>query len=336
MKIAVDAMGGDYAPAAIVEGAVQAAKVANGRYQIVLVGDKGQIERELERLNESNLDIEIVHASEVIAMDESPTEAIKKKKDSSMAVAARLHKTGEVQAVVSAGNTGAFMASSLLNLGRLKGVNRPGLGSFIPNEKGMSVVIDVGANAECKPINLLQFGIMGAQYVRHIFDKENPRVGLLSNGEEESKGNALTKEAHQLLKKSNLNFIGNVEGRDILKGTAEVVVCDGFVGNIVLKFAESIVGMLKNTIKKSVGKNILSNVGAFLMRPAFRQLAKIMDYQEYGGVPLLGVNGVCIVCHGSSSPKAIRNAVREAEKMVRLNVNRLIEVEIARSLGAQA
>ncbi len=333
MKIAVDAMGGDYAPEAIVEGAVQAAKVAKGRYQVVLVGDRDKIKKELERLSESNLDIEIVHASEIIGMEESPTEAIKKKKDSSMAVAARLHKEGKVQAVVSAGNTGAFMASSLLSLGRLKGVNRPGLGSFIPNEKGMSVVIDVGANAECKPINLLQFGIMGAQYVRHIFDKENPRVGLLSNGEEESKGNALTKEAHQLLKKSDLNFIGNVEGRDILKGTAEVVVCDGFVGNIVLKFAESIVGMLKNTIKKSVGKNILSNIGAFLMRPAFRQLAKIMDYQEYGGVPLLGVNGVCIVCHGSSSPKAIRNAVREAEKMVRLNVNQLIEAEIAKSLG---
>ncbi len=334
MKIAVDAMGGDYAPQAIVEGAVQAAKVAKGRYGIVLVGDQSKIEQELSMLGAKGMaGIEIVHASEVIEMHDSPTEAIKQKKDASMIVATRLQKSGEVQAVVSAGNTGAFMATSLLSLGRLKGVNRPGLGSFIPNEKGMSVVIDVGANSECKPLNLLQFGIMGSLYVRYIFDTQNPRVGLLSNGEEETKGNNLTRDAHQLLKKSHLNFIGNVEGRDILKGTAEVIVCDGFVGNIVLKFAESIVGMLKNTIKKSIGKNVLSNLGAVLMRPAFRQLSKLMDYQEYGGVPLLGVNGVCIVCHGSSSPKAIRNAIREAEKMVNRDVNRLIEAEIKESLG---
>ncbi|GBD94054.1 phosphate acyltransferase [bacterium BMS3Abin05] len=334
MKIAVDAMGGDYAPGAIVEGAVQAARVAKGRYGIVLVGDELKIKKELEGLNASNLTgIEIVHASEIIDMHDSPTDAIKKKKDASMVVAARLQKEGEVQAVVSAGNTGAFMAASLFSLGRLRGVKRPGLGSFIPNEKGMSVVIDVGANSDCKSLHLLQFGIMGSLYVRHIFDTENPRVGLLSNGEEESKGNALTKEAHKLLKSSRLNFIGNVEGRDILKGTAEVIVCDGFVGNIVLKFAESIVGMLKNTIKKSIGKNILSNLGAILMRPAFHQLSKLMDYQEYGGVPLLGVNGVSIVCHGSSSPKAIRNAIREAEKMNNRNVNRLIEVEIEKNPG---
>jgi len=334
MKIAVDVMGGDYAPQAIVEGAVQAAKVAKGRYGIVLVGKESDIKEELTRLGAKGMPgIEIVNASEVIEMHDSATEAIKKKKDASMVVATRIQKAGEVQAVVSAGNTGAFMATSLLNLGRLKGVNRPGLGSFIPNEKGMSVVIDVGANAECKPINLLQFGIMGSLYVRHIFDTQNPRVGLLSIGEEETKGNNLTREAHQLLKNSSLNFIGNVEGRDILKGTAEVVVCDGFVGNIVLKFAESIVGMLKNTIKKSIGKNILSNLGAILMRPAFRQLSKLMDYQEYGGVPLLGVNGVSIVCHGSSSPKAIRNAIREAEKMVNRNVNRLIEAEIKKNMG---
>jgi len=335
MRIAVDAMGGDYAPQAIVEGAVQAARISKGRYEIVLVGDERIVSQELSKFDASELPLSIRHASEKIEMEEPPIPAIKKKEDSSIVVAMKLHRAGEVDAVVSAGNTGAIMAASLLYLGRIPGVHRPALGSFIPNERGVCVVIDVGANADCKPINLLQFGIMGSVYVRHIFDVQHPKVGLLSIGEEETKGNELVVQSHKLLKESHLNFIGNVEGRDILRGKAEVVVCDGFVGNIVLKFTESIVGMLTHTLKKNVGSNIFANLGAFLMRPAFRKLKKLMDYQEYGGVPLLGVRGVSIICHGRSTPKAIRNAVREAEKMITESVNQLIEQEIKRSSGVK-
>ncbi|MCH8125372.1 phosphate acyltransferase PlsX [candidate division KSB1 bacterium] len=325
MKIAVDAMGGDFAPEATVDGAIQAARVSRGKYEIILVGDEHKIRKELSRFSIKNLSISIYHASEVIEMEESPTKALKQKKDASMVVASNLLKKGMADAVVSAGNTGAFMATSLLTLGRLPGVLRPGLGSFIPNEEGVCVVIDVGANSDCKPINMLQFATMGSIYMKYIFDIQNPKVGLLSIGEEESKGNELVRAAHKLLKSSSLNFIGNMEGRDILKGTAEVVVCDGFVGNIVLKFAESIIGMFTRTLKKSVGRNIPANLGAILMKPAFRKLSQLMDYQEYGGVPLLGLNGICIVCHGRSTPKAIRNAIREARKMFTLNLNKKLQ-----------
>ena len=333
MRIAIDAMGGDLAPAAIVEGGVQAARVSKGRYEVVLVGDERKIQTELSKYSLDNLPLNVYHASQKIEMNEPPTAALREKKDSSIGVAVRLHKEKQVDAVVSAGNTGAFMTAALLELGRISGVNRPALGSFIPTEKGVCVVIDAGANADCKPINLLQFAVMGSVYVGHVFDTQNPTVGLLSIGEEESKGNKLTREAHQLLKKSHLNFIGNVEGRDILKGRAEVVVCDGFVGNVVLKLAESMVGMLTSTIRKTVGGNIFGNIGAYLLRPTFRKLRKLMDYQEYGGVPFLGINGVSIKCHGSSTPKAVRNAIREAQKMITENVNRLIELEIDKGLG---
>jgi len=333
MKIAVDAMGGDFAPEATVDGAIQAARVARGRYEIILVGDETEIRRELARFSVDKLPIHIYHASETIGMEESPTQALRTKKDSSIVVGSKLLKKGMADAVVSAGNTGAFMASSLLTLGRLPGVSRPGLGSFIPSEKVLCVVIDVGANSDCKPINLLQFAVMGSVYVESIFDVKNPKIGLLNIGEEESKGNELVREAHQLLKQSKLNFVGNVEGRDIFRGTAEVVVCDGFVGNIVLKFAESVVGMFTRTLKKNVGKNIPANLGALLMKPSFRKLKKLMDYQEYGGVPLLGLNKVCVVCHGRSTPKAIRNAIREAKKMLAQNVNHRLKEEIALNPG---
>jgi len=329
MKIAVDAMGGDYAPEAIVDGAVQAARVARGRYEIILVGDEQKIRRELSRYAADKLPISIYHASQAIGMEESPMQALRSKRDASVLVATQLAKKGMADAVVSAGNTGAFMAAALLTLGRLPKVSRPALGSFIPNEKGISVVIDVGANVDSKPANLLQFGVMGSIYMEHIFDISRPKVGLLNIGEEESKGPEVIRQAYQLLQHSSLNFIGNVEGRDILRGTAEVVVCDGFVGNIVLKFAESIIGMLTRTLKKKVGKNIPANLGALLMKPTFRKLRQLMDYQEYGGVPLLGVNGVCIVCHGRSTPKAIRNAIREARKMIELEVNERLEEAIA-------
>ena len=334
MKIAIDAMGGDFAPEATVDGAIQAARVARGRYEIILVGDEARIRRELAKYSADKLPIRIYHASETIGMEESPTSALRAKKDSSIVVGSQLLKKGVAEAVVSAGNTGAFMASSLLTLGRLPGVNRPGLGSFIPTEKGMCIVIDVGANSDCKPLNLLQFAVMGSVYVENIFDIKNPKIGLLNIGEEAAKGNELAREAHKILKKSDrLNFIGNVEGRDIFRGTAEVVVCDGFVGNIVLKFAESVVGMFTKTLKKNVGRNIPANLGALLMKPAFRKIKKIMDYQEYGGVPLLGLNKVCIVCHGRSTPKAIRNAVREARKMLDQSVNERLKEAIAQNPG---
>jgi glycerol-3-phosphate acyltransferase PlsX len=329
MIIAVDAMGGDFAPEATVDGAIQAARVARDKYEIVLVGNEERIKKELSRFSVEKLPISIYHASEEISMEESPTRALRHKKDSSLVVATTLLKKGLADAVVSAGNTGAFMAAALLTLGRLPGVHRPALGSFIPNEKGVCVVIDVGANSDCKPVNLLQFAVMGSVYIEQIFDIAQPKVGLLSMGEEESKGNELVRAAHQLLKKGSFNFIGNVEGRDILKGTAEVVVCDGFVGNIVLKFAESIVGMFTKSLKKSVGRNIPANLGAVLMKPAFRKLRLLLDYQEYGGVPLLGLNGICIVCHGRSTPRAIRSAIREASKMFSLDVNRKLQDALA-------
>lgn len=335
MKIAVDAMGGDYAPEAIVDGAVQAARIARGRFELILVGDERRIRKELSRFAADSLPLSIYHASEAIGMEESPLQALRAKKDASILVATQLVKKGLADAVVSAGNTGAFMAAALLTLGRLPHVHRPALGSFIPNEKGISVVIDVGANVDSKPANLLQFGVMGSIYMEHIFDISRPKVGLLNIGEEESKGTEVTRQAYKLMKNSNLNFIGNVEGRDILRGTAEVIVCDGFVGNIVLKFAESIIGMLTRTLKKSVGRNIPANLGALLLKPTFRKLRQLMDYQEYGGVPLLGVNGVCIVCHGRSSPKAIRNAIREARKMLELEVNQRLEEAIAQNLVAE-
>ena len=335
MKIAVDAMGGDFAPAATVHGAIQAARIAKGQYEVILIGDEIQIKHELSKYSADRLPIKIYHASEVIGMDESPTHALREKKDSSIVVGSQLLKKEKVDAIVCAGNTGAFMASSLLTLGRLTGVNRPGLGSFIPTEEGMCVLIDAGANSDCKPLNLLQFSVMGSVYVENIFDIKKPKIGLLNMGEEESKGNELARETHKLLKNSKLNFIGNVEGRDIFKGTAEVVVCDGFVGNIVLKFAESIVGMVTQTLKKNIGQNISANLGVLLMKPAFRKLKKIMDYQEVGGIPLLGLNKVCIVCHGHSTPKAIRNAINEARKMLVQNVNQQLEQEIAVNSGVQ-
>lgn len=328
MRIAVDAMGGDYAPWATVGGAVEAARISKGRYEIVLVGDENKIRSQLANYRKiKSLRISIYHAPEKIEMGEPPTSVLKKK-NSSISVAIELQKEGVVDAVVSAGNTGAVMTSSTLILGRIKGINRPAIGSFIPNEKGICFLIDVGANIDCKPINLLQFGIMGSIYVSHITSCKSPKVGLLSVGEEETKGNELTVQAHTLLKQSPINFAGNVEGRDILKGTTEVVVCDGFVGNIILKFTESIDGVYSTNLKRRIGKKIFANLGAFILRPTLDGLRRIFDYEEYGGVPLLGINGVSIICHGGSSPKAIRNAILEAEKMVRERVNQHIAEEI--------
>lgn len=329
MRIAVDAMGGDFAPAAVVQGGIEAAKVANGDLEIILVGDQARIEQELHRhFRTHNLSLSVYHASECIDMDEAPAAALKRKPDASISVAHRLQKFGKVDAVVSAGNTGAAMASALLELGRIQGVKRPGIGSLLPNGHGAAMLIDVGANVDCKPVHLLQFGLMGSIYMNRILGIEEPRVGLLSIGEERGKGNETTVAAYELLRRSNINFVGNIEGRDILRDGADVVVCDGFVGNIILKFAESIGGVFSFHMKRHIGKKIFRNLGAFLLKPTFAGLRKVFDYEEYGGAPLLGIDGVSIICHGGSTPKAIKNAVREAAKMIREGVNQIIRREL--------
>lgn len=322
--IAVDAMGGDLAPAPVVEGCVWALRENHGNFEMVLVGEKDEIQSELSRLKAVDVPLRIQHASEKILMEGDPVGSLKKK-DSSIAVGMRMQKEGKVDAFISGGNTGAVMAHALTTLGRMEGIHRPAIASLVPTEKGIVVVLDVGANAECKATNLYQFGVMGSIYTDLVFEKPNPRIGLLSIGEESTKGNEVTLMAHKLLSEDrSLNFIGNVEGRDVLRGTCDVVVCDGFVGNIVLKFAESIDGFITALIKRRVRESLLFRLGAFLVKISIRDLRKVLDYAEYGGAPLLGVNGVCIICHGHSSPKAIKNALKLATQMVEQRVNERI------------
>jgi glycerol-3-phosphate acyltransferase PlsX len=325
MRIALDAMGGDFAPQATVEGAYLYQKESKRQNEIVLIGDEKILTELCLKIGEhKEYNISIVHAEEMIGMNESPTEALKSKKKSSISIGLDLHKNKEVDAFVSAGNTGAQMAASLLNLGRIAGVNRPAIGSFIPSEKGLVFLIDVGANSDCKPINLVQFGIMGGIFVDHIYEGTNPSIGLLNIGEEEKKGNELSQAAHHLMKNNLRGFYGNIEGKDILKGKVDIVVCDGFVGNIILKFAESVMGVLTKSFRRNIGSNLFTNLGALLVKPAFSELRRNYDYEEYGGVPLLGVNGISIICHGRSSAKAIKNAISVAERMGLKNVNKHI------------
>ena len=321
IRIAVDAMGGDYAPAAVVEGSILAQNENHRDLELILVGEREKINQELSRLKATDSPLTVQNASEMVTMNDQAVESLRKK-DSSIAVGMRLQKQREVDAFVSGGNTGAVMAHALMTLGRLEGVNRPAIASFLPSEKGIVVVLDAGANTECKAQNLYQFGVMGSIYTSYILRKKNPRIGLLSIGEESTKGNELTLSTYKFLSEDpTLNFIGNVEGRDVLKGTCDVVVCDGFVGNIVLKFAESIDGFLTWLVKKRVKESLLFRLGAFLVKVSIRDLRKVLDYAEYGGAPLLGANGVCIVCHGESPPKAIKNALKMAADMVRERVN---------------
>lgn len=329
LKIAVDAMGGDKAPQAIVSGAVEAARRSNGRFEVVLVGDKQIVEEELQHHHfTKDLPLSVVHASQQVEMGESPSHALRRKPDSSIAVATRLHKEGKVDAVVSAGNTGAVMASALFTLKPIEGVLRPAIGTFMPHENGVCLMLDVGSNVDCKAQHLFQFGVMGSIFMNHIMGIDNPDVGLLNIGEEEKKGNDAVQQAYQLLKKSTLNFKGNVEGRDVLTGAADVIVCDGFNGNVLLKFGESLARMVSTTMKRTIRGNLPGAIGMYLIRPSLRKLFKLFDYQEYGGAPLLGIRGNCIISHGSSSAKAIRNAVEEAWKMVTSKVSDHIEEQI--------
>ncbi len=333
MKIAVDAMGGDYGPAVVVAGAAAAAREFGA--QVILVGDKAAIEREVVRLRAEHLPLEIRHASQVVGMAESPAQALRRKRDSSLRVAAQLVKDGEAAAFVSAGNTGAAMAIAMFVIGVLPGVDRPAIAAVLPNLKRFTVLLDVGANVDPKPVHLLQFAVMGHVYARDILGFDNPRVGLLSVGEEEGKGSQLTREAYEQLKDSSLNFIGNVEGRDIYNGRCDVVVTDGFTGNVALKISESLAEMLAAMIREELTRDVRSRVGAALARSAFNRFRRRVDYTEMGGAPLLGIDGAAIICHGASPVKAIKNAVRVAGEWAKAGVNEHIraalEAEVARS-----
>ncbi|WP_456441799.1 phosphate acyltransferase PlsX [Caldithrix abyssi] len=325
MRSALDVMGGDLGPRATVDGAYLYLKEAPKDDHIVLVGDQDLIKERLKHIPEKyHKRFSIVHAPDNIGMNESPTEAFKKKTNASMVVGLKLHASGQADAFVSAGHTGAQMAGSLLTLKRIPGVKRPAIGSFLPSEKGMVFLIDVGANVDSKPIHLLQFALMASIFVGEVFQQKDLKIGLLSIGEEEKKGNALTLAAHQLFKENLPNFYGNVEGRDILKGKTDIIVCDGFVGNALLKMAESVMGVIVKAIKRNIGANLFTNLGALLVKPAFSELKRSYDYQEYGGVPLLGVDGISIICHGNSTARAIKNALRVAHEMSSHQVNKRI------------
>jgi glycerol-3-phosphate acyltransferase PlsX len=332
VTIAVDAMGGDHAPRPEVEGAIRAVKSLP--VEVILVGRQDAVERELAEFPEwRSLPIRVQHASEVITMDDSAAKAMRTKKDSSVRVASRLVREGVAQGFVSAGNTGAAMATAKTVQGVIKGVDRPALASVFPTLKGPAVMVDVGANVDCTPQMLAQFAVMGEIYSRVIFHTSRPRVGILSIGEEEHKGNDLTRNAAPLIRKLPINFIGNVEGRDLYSGEADVIICDGFIGNVALKVSEGLVDVFKHMLQESLKATITRQIGYVLSRAAYADFKKRLDYSEYGGAPLLGVRGVCIICHGRSNANAIRNAVRVAAEFAEGRVNERIEEELKAFTG---
>jgi phosphate acyltransferase len=322
VRVALDAMGGDNAPGEVVLGAIQAAREYS--MGVYLVGREEAIRTELARHDTQGLDLPIVHTDEVIEMDDHPASAVRRKKNASMSLALQLVRDGLALGAVSAGNSGAMMAASLFTLKRIEGVDRPALGGIFPTSDCVSLVIDIGANTDCKPEYLQQFALMGSIYMERIFSVSSPRVGLLANGEEETKGNEQVQQAHQLLKANaatlGLNFIGNVEGRDIPAGGADVVVCDGFVGNVVLKLSEGLAETILAMLRAQMTSSLPSKLAAAVLRPGLRKVFSRMDYAEYGGVPLLGVNGSAIVSHGRSNAKAIKNALRVARQTAETNV----------------
>jgi len=322
LRIVVDSMGGDNAPFVTVRGAVEAVNEYN--LSIILTGDKGRIEGELSKYNYPKERIEVNHASEIIEMDESPAISVRRKKDSSINVGINLLREKKADAFVSAGNTGAVACASVLMLGLLKGIERPAIAVIMPNLIDVSLLIDVGANIDPKPEHLYQYAIMGTIYFEHILNKTQPKVGLLNVGEEETKGTDFLKESYRLLQSSKINFIGNVEGRDIFTGKSDVIVCDGLVGNVVLKVSESLAETMSKLLKRELKRNFFTRIGAFLSIPAFMTLKKKIDYSEYGGAPLLGVDGICIISHGHSSSKAIKNAIRVACEFVSHRINEKI------------
>jgi glycerol-3-phosphate acyltransferase PlsX len=347
--IALDAMGSDRAPKPEIEGAIHAAR--NYGMHVLLVGPEAAIRAELGRHpSASRLPLEVVHASQVITMEDKAVQAVRAKRDSSMRVGLRLVREGRAAGFVTAGNTGAAMATAKMVLGALHGVDRPALAAVFPTAPGTAaILLDVGANVDCKPHNLEQFAVMGEIYFRSMFSSQfsghrfgeagfarsayaagkRPRVGLLSIGEEENKGNQLTRESFQLLKRLPLNFVGNVEGRDLFNGQVDVIVADGFVGNVALKISEGVANLVRTVLKESLKATITSQVGYMLSRSAFTDFKKRIDHTEYGGAPLLGLKGVCIITHGSSNANAIKNAVRVAAEFAERNINQSIEHGLA-------
>jgi len=329
-RIGIDAMGGDHGPSAVAEGVALALREMAGRVHVTLVGDRAEIEHELRRHHVSPVSCAVVHAPERIDMAEKAAAAARKRERTSLGVLTQLHKDGQVDAIFSAGNTGAVVATALLGLGRLEGVSRPALAAFFPNGRGSgTVVLDVGANAEVKPQYLVQFAHMGSCYARYLLGRENPRVGLLSIGEEDAKGNALVLETLPLLRsQAHLNVHGNVEGRDLFKDTCDVIVTDGFTGNVALKTAESAATLLTGLVRQEIRRDPLAIFGALFMRPALQRLKRAVDWEEYGAAPLLGVNGVCFIGHGSSRGRAFRSAIRTLTTFVEQRVNEHIREEI--------
>jgi glycerol-3-phosphate acyltransferase PlsX len=329
-RIGIDAMGGDHGPDVIAEGMALAFREMPGRFQVTLVGRETEIRAALKRHPVDGLPVEIVHADERIEMAEKAVAALRRKGAStSLGVLTQLHKDRKVDAMFSAGNTGAVVAMATLGLGRLEGVSRPALAAMMPNPSGGTVVLDVGANAECRPSYLVQFAHMGSVFARYLLNRDNPRVGLLSIGEEDTKGNSLVLETLPLLRRAtHLNVVGNVEGRDVFKGTCDVVVTDGFTGNVVLKTAESVAGLVAHKIKAELRRDWLARTGALLLRPALRRLKAEIDWEEYGAAPLLGVDGVCFIGHGSSRAKAFRSAILTLARFVENRVNEHIREEI--------
>ena len=331
LKIAVDGMGSDNSPHSEVEGSIAAAQEYG--VQVLLVGKRELLNPLLKEKGGDNLPIEIRHASEVVEMDEKPTAVLRKKKDSSLRVAAELVRDGTAVGLVSAGNTGAVMAISKMVIGVVPGVDRPALAAILPTLSGHAILIDVGANISCKPHQLVQFAIMGHLFSKKIIGVPSPRVGLMSVGEEESKGTDLTKEVYKALKEVSLNFIGNVEGRDLFNGRADVIVCDGFTGNVALKTSEGLIEAAVMLLREELSRNIQAKIGALLSLPSFKRLKKRLDYSEYGGAPLLGIRGVSIICHGISSSNAIKNAIRVAKEFADNKVNARLEAELSQLDG---
>jgi glycerol-3-phosphate acyltransferase PlsX len=330
MRIVLDAMGGDHAPEVVVEGGVMAAREYG--IEVVLVGPQEVVETELAKHDTAGLSLPVVHASQVIEMTDEPSRAARNKKDSSMVVGMNLVKNGEADAFTTAGNSGGALAAALFRLGRIKGIKRPALSTIFPTRKGFCFISDIGANTDCKPVYLLQFGIMASAYAERVLGIPNPRVGIVSTGEEEGKGGILVKEAFKLLKKSGLNFIGNVEGKDIPAGLADVVVTDGFSGNIVIKLSEGVAALLMEVMEEEIKKRPAAMLGALLARAALREVKSRLDYSDYGGAPLLGVDGVVIIGHGRSNVKAIKNMVRVGKEAVEKGMLKAIKEGIAESV----
>ena len=336
MKIALDAMGGDFGPPNLVAGAALALREYPRISKLFLVGDTAQIEAELRKLGCNDSRIEIVHSTQVVEMSDRAWSAVRRKKDSSVSRAVDLVKRGQANAIVSAGHTGAAVAASMIKLRTLPGIYRPGIAAVLPTETNVFVLMDAGANIDARPEHLVQYAFMGSVYSSHVLGYKNPTVGLISLGEEDVKGNEMTKEVFKLLKKSSLNFVGNIEGRHLFEDPVEVVVCDGFVGNVILKTCESISVAIFQWLKHELSRTPMRKLGAFLARESFRTIKDKTNYEEYGGSPLLGVNGICIIAHGSSTPLAIKNALRVAVESIEHQVNPHIIEEVQRYHEATA